>query len=187
MGKLVILGLIVFSTVFLQGCVTGDYRYTNFASANLIAQNNRAVSAISQQLHIRQDTQDLLISPILMMPIVNIKNPNQTSAFGYLVTEQVAAKLSQLNYDVVEVNAIKTMAKGHPIEIKVYGELKEVIAATNTKAVITGTYTENDNDVFITIKVVDPSNWIVLAAHSYAVPNAHNIAELLADEIYLTD
>lgn len=187
MGKLVILGLIAFSTVFLQGCVTGDYRYTNYASANLIAQNNRAVSAISQQLHVRQDAQHLLVSPILMMPIVNIKNPDQTSAFGYLISEQVAAKLSQLNYDVIEVNAIKTMAKGHPIEINLYGELKEVIAATNTKAVITGTYTENDNDVFINIKVVDPTNWIVLAAHSYAVPNAHNIAALLADEIYLTD
>lgn len=183
MIKNIILCLLVVS---LFGCTTADYRYTNYASSNFIAQNNRAVNSISKQLVDRNNKDMARVSPLVIATVVNMDDLNQTSSFGRLVTEQVSARFAQLNYNMVELKLGKAiMMKSDEGEFVLTRDVQDVVNAVNAKAVVVGTYAENSNDVYVNLKVVNPSNSVIIAAHSYAMPKAPNVADMLSEEMLI--
>ncbi len=172
----------MFLSFFLSGCVSNDYRYTNFSSHNFIAQNNRAVNSLSEQLLSRHNRNLASISPLVMTTVVRIGDLSQTSSFGRLVTEQVTARFVQLNYNMVTLNLGKAiMMKSDTGEFVLTSDVKEVVNSIKAKAVVIGTYAENVNDVYINLKVVNPSNSVIIGAHSYAVPKAPNVDDMLRE------
>lgn len=164
----------------LLGCVSNDYRYTNYSPSNLIALNNRAVNAISAQLLNKHNSDFNSISPLVIATIVNIDNLGQGSLFGRLVTEQVAARFVQLNYNIVEINLNRaTMVKSNLGRLVVTRDVQAVVDSVKAKAVVFGTYAENINDIYINLKVVNPENSVIIGAYSYTLPRAPNIEEML--------
>lgn len=172
------------SFLLLAACTTADYRYTNYSSSNFIAQNSRAVNSISEQLLMRYQNSTVSISPIIVTPVVNIEDLHQRSLFGRLVTEHISARFTQLKYNLVAFEFGKEVwAKGDQGELILSPELQEAVNSLNAQAVVVGTYADNGNDVFINLKVVDPKTTVVLGAHSYAIPKAPNVSDMLSEEM----
>lgn len=170
--------------LYLSACVSNDYRFTNYPAHSFIAQNNRAVNAISTQLAKRDINSLTPLSPLVIATIVKMDDLRHTSPFGRLVTEHVAARFVQLNYNIIEFKLGKAiMMKPDQGDFELTRDVQALVNAVKAKAVVIGTYTDNMNDVYINLKVVNPANSVIIGAHSYAVPKAPNIEDMLIEQI----
>jgi len=119
--------------------------------------------------------------PIVVATIVNIDNLTHSSTLGRLVSEHVAARLSQKGYSVIELkirgNIFVLQKEG---ELLLSRELKDITRSHNAQAVVVGTYAKAAGIVYVTLKVVgvDEEN-IVKAAHNYVLPLNENMRALL--------
>lgn len=168
----------------LGGCaqINHDYRYVNYSSEDFIRKNYEATDSLSIQLKERKAENESTLSPVIVVSVVNMNQLNKTSSFGRLVTEQLSARMAQLKYNVVELKLRNDiLVKNNQGEFLLTREIKEIANAVNAEAVVVGTYTENTNDVYVNLKVVRPSNNVVLAGYSYAIPKAANIKGMLYD------
>lgn len=174
----------IFLLFILSGCaqINHDYRYVNYSSEDFIRKNYEAADSLSIQLKERKAENEPTVSPVIVVSIVNMNQLNKTSAFGRLVAEQTSARFSQLKYNVVELKMRNdVLVKNNQGEFLLTREIKDIADSVNAQAVVVGTYAENLNDIYINLKVVRPSNNVVLAAYSYAIPKAANIKGLLYD------
>lgn len=159
-----------------------DYRYVNYSSQEFIHQNQTAADGLSLQLKNRKTENEPTLSPIIVVSVVNMNQLNKTSSFGRLVSEQVSSRMSQLKYNVVELKLRNDiLVKNNQGEFLLTREVKDLASSVNAEAVVVGTYVENKNDIYVNLKVVRPSNNVVLAGYSYAIPKAANIKGMLYD------
>ena len=169
--------LFLFALIFLSGCAMHkDYSNSHLRSSEFIQLNQRAVDQVSNQLAHRMLQKDY---PVLVATVVNMNQLNSTSTFGRLVSEQIAARLSQLHYQIVEPKLRGDLVVRADGEFLMTRELKEMAKAFSAQAVVVGTYVESTKDVFVNIKVVQPETNQVLAATSYAIPMAKDVAVML--------
>lgn len=174
----------LFLLFFLSGCaqINHDYRYVNYSSEDFIRKNYEAADNLSIQLKERKAENEPTVSPVIVLSIVNMNQLNKTSAFGRLISEQLSARMSQLKYNVVELKLRNDiLVKNNQGEFLLTREIKDIADSVNAQAVLVGTYAENTNDVYINLKIVRPSNNVVLAGYSYAIPKAANIKGMLYD------
>lgn len=176
--------LLIIPLFLVNACaqLNHDYRYVNYSSEDFIHQNQQAVDSLSTQLKERKAENEPTLSPVIIVSVVNMNQLNKTSSFGRLVAEQISARMAQLKYNVVELKVRNDiLVKNNQGEFLLTREIKEIAKSVNAEAVVIGTYVENSNDVYINLKVVRPSNNVVLAGYSYAIPKAANIKGMLYD------
>ncbi len=176
--------LVFISFLLTMSCakLTNDYRYSNYASKDFIEQNQMAAENLSKQLLIKVSESQPKLSPMIVATFVNMNQLSKSSSFGRLVSEQVSARFSQMQYNIVEIKMRNdVLVKNNQGEFLLTREVKDIASSVNAQAVIVGTYVENTHDVYINLKVVQPTNNIVLAGYSYAIPKAANIKGMLND------
>ena len=181
---LVLKKLVILTTLLLSACaqLNHDYRYVNYSSEDFIHKNYDAADSLSIQLKERKAENEPTVSPVIVLSIVNMNQLNKTSAFGRLISEQLYARMSQLKYNVVELKIRNDiLVKNNQGEFLLTREIRDIADSVNAQAVLVGTYAENTNDVYINLKIVRPSNNVVLAGYSYAIPKAANIKGMLYD------
>ena len=181
---LVLKKLVILTTLLLSACaqLNHDYRYVNYSSEDFIHKNYDAADSLSIQLKERKAENEPTVSPVIVLSIVNMNQLNKTSAFGRLISEQLSARMSQLKYNVVELKLRNDiLVKNNQGEFLLTREIRDIADSVNAQAVLVGTYAENTNDVYVNLKIVRPSNNVVLAGYSYAIPKAANIKGMLYD------
>lgn len=181
---LVVKKLVILTMLLLSACaqLNHDYRYVNYSSEDFIHKNYDAADSLSIQLKERKAENEPTVSPVIVLSIVNMNQLNKTSAFGRLISEQLSARMSQLKYNVVELKLRNDiLVKNNQGEFLLTREIKDIADSVNAQAVLVGTYAENTNDVYVNLKIVRPSNNVVLAGYSYAIPKAANIKGMLYD------
>lgn len=181
---LVVKKLVILTVLLLSACaqLNHDYRYVNYSSEDFIHKNYDAADSLSVQLKERKAENEPTVSPVIVLSIVNMNQLNKTSAFGRLISEQLSARMSQLKYNVVELKLRNDiLVKNNQGEFLLTREIKDIADSVNAQAVLVGTYAENTNDVYVNLKIVRPSNNVVLAGYSYAIPKAANIKGMLYD------
>lgn len=118
--------------------------------------------------------------PLIVTTVVNIDQLEQSSTLGRLIAEQVASRLTQQGYGVVELKLRNSVyMRRNEGEFLLTREVKEVAASHQSQAVVVGTYAESANLIHVTLKVVNPANSLVLAAHDYALPLDRQVRSLL--------
>ena len=119
-------------------------------------------------------------APFIVATLVNIDQLEQSSTLGRLISEQVASRMSQLGYGVLELKVRNGVyMKRNEGEFLLSREIREVAAAHNAQGVVVGTYAEGANLLHVTLKLVDPSSSLVLAAHDYTLPLNRQVKSLL--------
>ena len=114
---------------------------------------------------------------------VNINELTQSSAFGRIISQQLASQFSSRGYKVVEMllrNDIYIKQKEG--EFLLSRELINVALEHKVQAAIVGTYAIGKSSVYVTAKLVDPSNRIVLGSYDYELPLGPNTTHLLMGE-----
>ncbi|PPD13251.1 FlgO family outer membrane protein [Methylophilus sp.] len=161
----------------LSGCATHkDYSKSYLGSTEFIKKNQVAVDQLAGQLGQGKVQKDY---PVLVASVVSMNQLNRTSTFSRLLSEQVSARFSQLQYQVVEPKLRGDLMIREDGEFLMTRELKEIAKSVSAQAVVVGTYVETSQDIFVNLKVVQPETNHVLAAASYAIPMAKDVTGML--------
>lgn len=120
-------------------------------------------------------------APFIVATLVNIDKLEQSSTFGRLLSEQLASRITQLGHNVVELKFRNSVfMKRNEGEFLLTREIKEVANAHKAQAIVVGTYAEASDFVYINLKVVNPTNSLILAAYDYALPMDKEIRRLVS-------
>jgi TolB-like protein len=119
-------------------------------------------------------------TPLIVSTLVNINSLDDSSPFGRLMTEQVAARLVQGGYQVIEVKLRNQLyMKRNEGELMLTRELRDIARKHSASVVVTGTYTDSPQRVFVNIKAVRLENNLVAGAVDVAIDRDATVRALL--------
>ena len=113
---------------------------------------------------------------IIVASFVNVDNLEQSSTFGRIIAEQIGSRFAQKGYKVVEMklrqhSVFMAERKG---EFLLSRDLREVSRNHNAAAVVVGVYGEAYDRVYVSSRIVRPSDNVVIASCDYGVPMDYN-------------
>ena len=121
-------------------------------------------------------------APILVTSFVDLEDLDKSSPVGRLVPQQIAARLGQFGYTVLDARLGGSM-RFAPLdgEFMLSRNPGHLNSGYEAQAVLTGTYSRTGNLAYISVRVVQISDKTVLAAHEYVLPrsewdNARDVA-----------
>ncbi len=119
--------------------------------------------------------------PILIASFVDINDLDTSSTFGRLTAEQIASRLVQGGFQVIEMKlrSDSVWVQEQSGEFLLSRELSEVKSQWKASAVVVGTYAVAQDEVFISAKLVDVRDNSILSAYDYSLPIGWNIRQLL--------
>ena len=160
----------------LSGCAT-LYGPGSPEQDSLIQANYRAVD---QLLHTVAPGNALnKRQPIIVASLVNIDDLN-SSRLGRMLSEQLATRLTQSGYSVVELKLRDSIfVKQLQGELLLSREIKDITLTHKAQAVLVGTYAESRGALYLTIKLVTMGDNIVISAQDYVLPLNSNVRSLL--------
>ncbi|BBO19641.1 MAG: hypothetical protein AMXMBFR31_02510 [Candidatus Desulfobacillus denitrificans] len=121
--------------------------------------------------------------PLLVATIVNIDALNQSSRLGRLVSEQIAARLTQRGYNVVEMKLRSNVyIREGTGELLLSRDVRDLSKSHNAQAVVVGNYAVASGYVYLTLKAVAVTDNRVVAAVNYLLPLTENNKALLAQQ-----
>ena len=171
------------STLALSACVDGPMASPNKSTHTYAVNNNnpfistnyKAADALIAQIGSKLNPAQAMI----IATVVNIDDLNNSSTFGRLVSEQVSARFSQANFSMIEMKFRDYVyMKQDQGELLLTREIKDVAKNHNAQAVIVGTYALSGDEIFVNLKVIQPTTNIVLAVHDYAFPMDGNLKSM---------
>ena len=165
--RLLAAGALGFSGL-LAGCATPPP-----AAPDLIALNQQAADALLQVRGLDP------AQPLLVASFVNLDALTESSRLGRLFSEQVAGRLANRGYAVIELKLRDNLFFKQEGAMLLSRELREVSQAHQAQAVVVGTYTASPLMLYVSLKLVATPGNRVLAAHDYAVAMDANVRGLL--------
>jgi len=109
-------------------------------------------------------------TPLVVASLVSVDDLSQSSSFGRMVGEQIAARLAERGVPVVELklrNSLFMSRAGG--EFLLSREVKDLTLDHKAQVVLVGTYSVMGSDVLVTLKAVDVRDNTILTGHSYTV------------------
>ncbi len=192
---LLTLGLVV----LLAGCARPHYnshdepnkvnaRKTEKSESHLIRASydavDRVLSAIEHShLNFKMNKQ----RPLIVTSFVDIDDVRHSSTFGRMIGEQVGSRFAQSGYQVIELKMRHDIFVPSPEqnvssgEFMLSRELRDLSFEHDAQGVVVGTYAAAKNIVYVTLKVVDARNNIIVYSTDYSLPMDENIKNLLRD------
>ena len=146
--------------------------------SNLLESSYAAADTLGRGLRFRGLSLD---ESILTASFANIDDLTESSTLGRIVSEQIASRLAQHGFKIVEV---KLRQESIFIE-EGKGEFllsREVMSLGETRgahAVLVGTYAVSKNFIFISVRVVRTEDNSVVAGYDYELPNDSTTRSML--------
>ncbi|MDR1709633.1 MAG: hypothetical protein LBS70_07940 [Candidatus Accumulibacter sp.] len=168
-----------------SGCETVGARYEDAANSALLRANYTAIDRLmglqpAPASASNQPAKPSGLSVLVVATVANIDSLERSSTLGRVISEHWASRLTQNGYKVVELKVRNSVyMKQSEGEFLLTREIKEVAAAHDASGVIVGVYGESSASVYVTLKLVDPTNSLVLASHDYALPLTREVDSML--------
>ncbi|MDR2160896.1 MAG: hypothetical protein LBO77_01985 [Desulfovibrio sp.] len=145
--------------------------------ANLLTANTYAGDALSSMLLQRVD----MGSGILATSLVRLDTLDDTSSFGRLAGQQIASRIAQHGFLVLDVRLTHALTVSKEGEFMLSRDMGRLLAAEyNAHAVLVGTYSPSGNKIFVSARVLRLADGAALAAYEYHLPYDSDAASLLA-------
>lgn len=128
--------------------------------------------SIANELETRLNQPLSMQDAIIVASFVNVNNLNESSTFGRIIAEQIASKFAQKGYRIQEVRLRQGsifMQEGKG-EFLLSRELQDISRNHNASAVIVGTFAESLNRIYVSARIVRPSDSIVISSYDVGIP-----------------
>lgn len=159
--------LLLLTSLLLAGCVTSREAPSNILWGDLISSSYQIADSLLSNLKQQISTND----PIIVATFVNINNLQESSTFGRMVAEHISSRFSQRGYRISELR-LRTnsifMEEGKG-EMLLSRDLKSVSQKHNASAVIVGTYGRAGYGFYVSARIVDPSDSVIISSCDYVV------------------
>jgi TolB-like protein len=168
----------ILCTIFLSACATGPTyeaaQTSDFTQANYAAVD-KLVAATAAPV--------VKNAPLLIATMVNIDSMSQSSRLGRLISEQIATRLTQLGYNVVEMKLRNDVyIREGTGELLLSRDVRDLSKNYNAQAVVVGNYAVAAGYVYLTLKAVTVTDNRVVGAVNYQLPLTENNRALLAQQ-----
>ncbi len=118
-------------------------------------------------------------APLIVSTLVNIDKLDQSSTLGRLISEQLSSRISQLGQNVVKMKLRNSVfMRQNQGEFLLTREIKELASAHKAQAVVVGTYADGGDYVFVSLKLINPANSLILSSYDYALPMNRQVRRL---------
>lgn len=123
--------------------------------------------------------------PILFTSFVDLDNLNSSSTFGRLLGEQVASRMSQLGYRVMELKLRQgsMIVNENAGEMILSRDLRDVRTSQDTQGVLVGTYTIIDDAIIVSAKLLSTLDGAMLATYDTTLRKTPELQELATKNI----
>lgn len=149
-----------------QAAENSDFTHANYAAVDKLL--------AAQAVPIEKDI------PLLVATVVNIDSLNQSSRLGRLVSEQIATRLTQRGYNVVEMKLRNNVyIREGAGELLLSRDVRDLSKSHNAQVVVVGNYAVAAGYVYLTLKAVGVADNRVIAATNYLLPLTENNKALL--------
>ncbi|MDB5490740.1 MAG: hypothetical protein JWO78_589 [Micavibrio sp.] len=179
--------LVLMTTMLLlSGCAVAEEMQTTLfdtTKVNLTDSTYAATDMLAPQAKARI-TQN---TPIRIAPLTDVAAPNETTAFGNQVANQIGSRLVQLGYNVQSVAAPPLAASDSPVQLTpvelsaapkiTQGPVKASVGRGGD-CVVGGTYTRMKNTILVSLRIVQAPDQRIIAAYDYNVPLTGEIDKL---------
>jgi TolB-like protein len=119
---------------------------------------------------------------VLVATIVDINDLERSSPLGRLLSEQLASRFAQHGIPVNELKLRGSLYVNRSQgELLLSREVRELSAIQNADLVVTGTYAESRDSVYVTIKLVRATDSRVSNAFNFVLVKTPAVAGLLRD------
>jgi TolB-like protein len=158
--------------------------YEEAAFSRFIAANYAAADALlSRYSGASASTSNLSTSgggTFLVSTLADINRLEQSSTLGRLISEQLSSRISQRGISVVEMKLRNNVfIKQNQGEFLLTREIRELATVHNAGAVLVGTYADGNTSAFVSLKLINPTNGVILSSHDYALPMDRQVRRLL--------
>lgn len=118
--------------------------------------------------------------PILVTTLVNNNNLDDTSSFGRSFQNNIAAGFVNHSYAVKEIKLRKDMqVEMHKGEFMLTRDLREMAGKQRAQAVVVGTYAMAGRVMYLSVRLVNPVNQVILAVYEDKLPLDENSLRML--------
>jgi TolB-like protein len=119
--------------------------------------------------------------PLIVASFVNVNNLEESSSFGRIIAEQIASRFAQRGQPVIELklrhNSIFiSEGKG---ELMLSRDLREISKTHNASAVVVGTYADGRDRLYVSARIVRPTDNIVVSSYDYGIPMGTNTMNVM--------
>jgi TolB-like protein len=178
----------VFSAALVFGGLTGcgttpELSYEEAALSQFISANHKAADDLMAMAGspAMASSQDASGNTMLVATIADINALEKSSALGRVISEHLSSRLAQIGKSVVEMKLRNSVfVRNNQGEFLLTREIRELARAHNAGSVVVGTYTDGDTVVFVSLKLIDPANGLIMAAHDYALPMNRQVRRLFS-------
>jgi TolB-like protein len=162
----------------LFGLLAGCYAtgVNEVGDANITAASYAAADSLVAQSQIPLEKgRNLLVATF-----VNINDLEDSSTLGRLIATQVASRLTQQGYQVVQITLRNNiLVKQQGGEFVLSRAVQDISSSREAQAVVAGVYAVARDEVFVKASVIRPTDGAVLSAYDYALPIGRNTRALL--------
>ena len=130
------------------------------------------------------DNATQLIGPsdtLIVASFVSVNNLEQSSSFGRIIAEQIASRFAQRGQRVIEMKLRQNsifISEGKG-EFMLSRDLREISRTHNASAVVVGTYADGGDRMYVSARIVHPTDNIVIAATDLGVPMQPNTLSVM--------
>ncbi len=159
----------------------GDVAYTlpdPQPYSNLLESSYAAADSLGRGLRFRGLSLD---ESILAASFANIDDLTKSSTLGRIVSEQIASRLAQHGFKIVEVKLRQesVFIKEGEGEFLLSREVLSLGETRGAQAVLVGTYAVSKNFIFISVRVVRTEDNSVVTGYDYELPNDSTTRSML--------
>ena len=146
--------------------------------SNLLESNYAAADSLGRGLRFRGLPLD---EPIMAASFVNIDDLTESSTLGRIVSEQIASRLAQHGFKIVEVKLREesVFIKEGEGEFLLSREVLSLGETRGAHAVLVGTYAVSKNFIFLSVRVVRTEDNSVVTGYDYELPNDSTTRSML--------
>ncbi|QLA15417.1 FlgO family outer membrane protein [Desulfolutivibrio sulfoxidireducens] len=177
MLKSFILGVM---TVILCSCVNTAVQPTTQnvepSEPNLFDYSYKACDLLLQRATATIDRQ----RDVLVASFVNTDRLDESSTFGRCIADNYITYLVLQGYKVSEIKLRENvLVKQDAGEFMLSREVKNILTTHKVHAVLVGTYSVGAENVYVTAKVINPADSVIISAVDYKIKMTRDVRKML--------
>lgn len=126
----------------------------------------------AEKLHNQLRSSDIAEYPMLAATFVNLDDLDSTSVLGLLLSEQIASRLSQFGYSIVELQlrSDELVVRKQDGVLALSREVTELNMDAPAASILIGTYSIVGSQIFVNARVLRSSDGVALASTDFSLP-----------------
>jgi len=175
--KITLLTLLI-NIITLSGCSSAyrSYKTQGYLNTDLVEASYKASSELQDKFTRKMPKNTL----ILVSTLLNVKNLKETSAFGRIISNQIATSLHDAGYQIIGMDL--------PADLFMMKDDGELLLSENDKArlkqyqsviIVGGVYAPGKQNTYVTLRAVDRFTKQVIASTDFSVALGPDVKVLL--------